>query len=633
MPRLPDETSLGARPTPRNRRGVTRYNPGQVEAAAGQLADTVFSLSQGFQEREDRQNYAKAKSLFAQEQIAASHEFDTDTDYKTFESRYAERMQKARSSASALITHSGLREQFMNDSDLDIQRGTFQVQRKALQREKEHGLSVLTTTLDANRETGLTTDDPEERASLLEANALAIDTAVENGYMDKLDATQLKKKTAVDYASAAIGMRDYDEQIERLSNPDDPMAKLLPTDTRHSMLEVAKARKEQKKRQALADLKALDNETLSDTILTFDQGQAVSSEELEAAKQSAQRLGRMEDLMIARASSQFILLPKDQRDAILPTLKGVEAAELRKGLDHANATIDREVDRDGYAFAVRQGVVDEVELDLTDSETIKARLQQVDYLSDHYGRSISPLTNDEADALVDSLVRMSPQDKTQLAVAFGPSEDIWRQLDKKNAGLFAMVGAIGDPDIMQTVFKGQQKIHEKLVAPIKQSDYLPVFDAYVGDVYGGKDRKANLNAAIAHYAATTESESFDSGDFEDSIEAVTGGIGKINGHKVELPRGISEDDFDDYIDNISPETVDAFGGVWSMSSKAAAAAIREGRIVSHQSNRYKAVVDGGVLLSPGGGDFVFSFDKELFDNDRRALLEARHKMIPLSRPR
>ena len=245
MPRLPDETSLGPRPAPRSRRGVSRYNPGQVESAAGQLADTVFNLAQGFQERQDRQNYAKAKSLFAQEQIAASHAFDTDTDYQTFESRYDERMQKARSDASALIGHSGLREQFMSDTDVDIQRGMFQIQGKALQREKEHGLSVLTTTLDANREAGLTTDDTEERAALLQANALAIDTAVENGYLDKLKGTQLKKKTAIDYAVAFVGMQDPARQVTLLSDKKNAVVKMIPADKKADMLRKAKVKAEQ----------------------------------------------------------------------------------------------------------------------------------------------------------------------------------------------------------------------------------------------------------------------------------------------------------------------------------------------------------------------------------------------------
>lgn len=245
MPKLPDETSLGRRDIPQNRRQFTRYNPGQVEQATKQLADTVFDISQGFQERKDRQDYAKAKSLLAQEQIAASHEFDNDSDYQTFEERYTERMEKARSKASEMISRSGLRNQFITDTDVDIQRGRFQVQEKALRREKDHGLSVLTTTLDTNREIGLTATDPDERAAILDANSLAIDAAVENGYIDQLKGTELKKKVAVDYATAFVGMKDPAKQVELLSDKKNMLVKMIPSDQKADMLRRAKTKLEQ----------------------------------------------------------------------------------------------------------------------------------------------------------------------------------------------------------------------------------------------------------------------------------------------------------------------------------------------------------------------------------------------------
>lgn len=629
MPRLPDETALGPRPVIRNRSAVTRYNVGQVDQAIGQLADVTFQLGAQIQERDDRQSYAQARSLFLQEQVAASSAFDNDSDYKTFVPRYTERMNKARDQAAKMIGHTGMREQFMADSDLLMTRGAFQVQSKALERETEYRGAIRTTILNNNREAYLTSDDPAVRQQLLQDSLERIDLDVSENFLDADDAVRLKTETAIDHAAAAIGMQDFEEQIRRLSNTDDPIAKLIPADRRHDMLQTAKARAEQLRRRVLADLRASDNELLSDTILAFSQGQVVSDEDWEAAQASAARLGKTEDLMVAKASSQFILLPKEQRDTILPTIQGVQAAELRKGLENANAIIDREVHRDGYAFAVRQGIVEEVELDLLDPGTIEERLQQVDYLSDHYGRPISPLTNEEADTLVLSLEKMSPEDKTGLALAFGPSEIIWQQLDKKNAGLFAMVGAIGDQEVMQSVFRGQQKIQEKLVAPIKQADYLPVFDDYVDDVYSGKDRKATLNAAIAHYAATTESEVFDSDDFEASLEAVTGGIGKINGYKVELPRGVDEDDFDDYIDNFSPESVKHFGSVWGIHDKEVARIVQEGRIVSDGANRYFVVERGTntVLRQPDGKEFVISFDQQLFEADKKVLYDAHARRL------
>ena len=275
-------------------------------------------------------------------------------------------------------------------------------------------------------------------------------------------------------------------------------------------------------------------------------------------------------------------------------------------------------------------MIEPVELDLKDSATFDARVKQVEYLSQHYGQPISPLTDDEASMLVHGLEKMSPRDKTQLAKSIGAAPAVWKQLDAKNAGLFAMTGAIGDENIMEAVFRGQEKIKDGLAPTIMKADYLTAFDDYVDDVYAGKDRKEMLNASMAYYAATTDKDEFNASDFEDAMEAVSGGVGKINGYKVELPRNVDEDDFDDYIDEFTTDMAAEFGTVTGYTSEQVAEAVRKGRIVSNGSNRYYVVDNpsskaGGSRLmdSETGEEFIISFEPSLYEDQQKQVTRDR----------
>lgn len=371
-----------------------------------------------------------------------------------------------------------------------------------------------------------------------------------------------------------------------------------------------------------------DKELVKDTVLAFQIGMDVKPEEYQAALSSAQRLGpdEVEAVATAKNAAQFIRLPDAARKELLPQIKGVGSAEQLKAFQVANETIDREVTKDGMQFGLDQRLVEPVQIDFSNpqalTQAIGERLKQADYLTAHYGKPVSPLTSQEAETLVQGLKVMTPQEKTSLAQALGSSTKVWEQLDKQNAGLFAMAGAIGDRQVMTAIFEGQNKISNKLVMLPDPSTYLSKFDEVVGDVYQGDDRKNMLTAVLSHYAATTEASIFnvdglDDEGFKASIQAVSGGIGKVNGGKVELPRGIDPDDFEDYIDEFTPDMVKSFGGVWSMSDEQAAKIIQDSAIVSVGSNRYIAVRDGMMLTKPDGTEFTFSFDQALFDKQRQ----------------
>lgn len=93
--------------------------------------------------------------------------------------------------------------------------------------------------------------------------------------------------------------------------------------------------------------------------------------------------------------------------------------------------------------------------------------------------------------------------------------------------------------------------------------------------------------------------------------AVTGGIHKVNGFNIELPRGVDGGDFEDLIDDIQPETIKTLGGVAGISDERAAELVKRGRIRNIKSGQYIVELDSGVLFKPNGEPFIIEWSDEL----------------------
>jgi hypothetical protein len=177
-----------------------------------------------------------------------------------------------------------------------------------------------------------------------------------------------------------------------------------------------------------------------------------------------------------------------------------------------------------------------------------------------------------------------------------------------------MAGATGDMPVMSAIFKGQELLKQKLVKALKQDDYLANFNKAVEGVYGPQDRRAILDAVLSHYSSTSSNAingTYNNSDFEASLGAVTGGIAKVNGFKLELPRGVSDDDFNDYLDDLQPETIEDMGGIANYSNDAAIEAIQQGRIRSVGANKYMVETNGGTLFGNDGKPFIFSYSVDV----------------------
>jgi hypothetical protein len=262
--------------------------------------------------------------------------------------------------------------------------------------------------------------------------------------------------------------------------------------------------------------------------------------------------------------AQFSLMPSSQRQKVLSEANTgiLENASEHQKLLVTEQNIQKELAKDPLAFGQRQGIVNLNTFDPFSPESLTSRLSQAEIASTHYGIPVAPITDTEAQALSDQITKMTVPEKIALAETLQQAPEIWGTIAGKNQAVFSQAGAIGDRNIMQRVFEGQEAIALKTVQSPSARDYLSPFEDYVGNVYGLEDKAATRDAALAYYAATqTPGLDFDKDLFIDSIEAVTGGIAKVNGFKTQLPRGIDDNQFNEFIDAIDQQFIDENGGL------------------------------------------------------------------------
>lgn len=312
----------------------------------------------------------------------------------------------------------------------------------------------------------------------------------------------------------------------------------------------------------------------------------------------------------------FSMMSVNDRQALLARAQTGQLADVDQyaALNVANNQINKMAKEDGLSLAYAQGVLEFSPFEVGNPESFGVRISQSQMASEHYGVPVSPLTDQEAEGISNGLIEMTADEKVGLAMTFQEAPEVWGQLAGKQAHVFAMAGATGDKELMKSVFKGQELLDAGISKPVRPADYLSDFNDYIEGVYKPDDAQAVLKSAIAYYAQTSEYKdgTYDKGDFESAIDAVTGGIAKINGYKIELPRGVDESDFEDFIDEIQPQTVRALGGVFGMSDEQAAELISQSRLEGVKSGGYKVMPRGNeALFTPEGKPFILIWDDEL----------------------
>jgi hypothetical protein len=270
--------------------------------------------------------------------------------------------------------------------------------------------------------------------------------------------------------------------------------------------------------------------------------------------------------------------------------------------------------KDPMGFAVIQGVADNVPL--TDAESYKKRGFEALKVQDHTGSASipSPLTKSEITRKVVEIESSDSLGKVDLInqlSQFGQaSQSAYEAIAGKGsmtAKVFAMTASIGDTNIMDAIFKGQDIQKAGGYKNPKDDDIRSTFESYVGNTYRTENKGIVLQAAKDHYASIAPNDgNFHNDLFKQSLEAVTGGIGYRNKFNYELPRGIDEDDFEDYLYDFNEQTIEHFGGV-NVSFDDAKELINKGRVKSVGNNKYNIIDSRGMMLMNKKGE-PFTFD-------------------------
>jgi hypothetical protein len=384
---------------------------------------------------------------------------------------------------------------------------------------------------------------------------------------------------------------------------------------------------------------------LQDYTTAVSLGWEVSAEQTSEVERQVAGTPLEKELESTQRLAQYSLMPTSQRQKILSEADtgALEDASEYQKLLVTEQNIQKELVKDPLAFGNRQGIVALDTFDPFSPESLTSRLSQAEIAAAHYGVPVPPITDNEAQTLSDQITGMTVPEKIALAETLQQAPEIWGTIAGKNQAVFSQAGAIGDRNIMQRVFEGQEAIALKTVQSPSARDYLSEFEDYVGNVYGLEDKAATRDAALAYYAATqTPGEDFDKDLFIASIEAVTGGISDINGYKTQLPRGVDSDTFDDFIDAIDQEFIDENGGLGYIDPVTGQRrpypetyindVIKNSQVTNKNNSEYLFTNGSSVFVRMDNGQpFTFSYDDTVLAREK-ANKAARRRESRTGRP-
>lgn len=195
--------------------------------------------------------------------------------------------------------------------------------------------------------------------------------------------------------------------------------------------------------------------------------------------------------------------------------------------------------------------------------TLAERTAQAQLVSQQVGQPVSPLLKQEAET-VGKMLNMLPVEQrstaiAQLAQTMGPQQAaaLGRQMAPKDKATGIALGLAGDRNsdgryTSEVVLRGAQAIKDKAVKEDNAAltGLRARVAAEIGDAYVNQELRATMIDAAVYAEYGLQSEG--SGDLSRAVRLVTGGITERNGKKTPLPRGMSADEFDKRITNISP---------------------------------------------------------------------------------
>jgi len=179
--------------------------------------------------------------------------------------------------------------------------------------------------------------------------------------------------------------------------------------------------------------------------------------------------------------------------------------------------------------------------------------------------------------------------------------------------------AKGDLATAQTLANGMEVIKTKAITMPKDADLRDRFNGMIGDAMAenSANRGIQFEAYKVAYASNAARKSIVDGNFDresanEAFKRVVGTVAKWNGSSVLLPDGMDEGKFRDYLNGISPETVQAWGGISGMKNDKAADFIKDdAKLRAVSLGRYAVLYEGREAITTAGEPFIIDVTSPL----------------------
>ena len=304
---------------------------------------------------------------------------------------------------------------------------------------------------------------------------------------------------------------------------------------------------------------------VSGVIDLVSMGQTVDPTEMDRAKEIAQGNPNL-TTAIERAESVSVFASSDYQvraGAIDEACNGSAATgSLCRLLTETDLAVQTALAKDSMGFAISQGYAENIEMDVLSPtpEQIAQRKTAANEASMHYyGRPgmIPILTDAEGDYFVKQFSEMTTDEQMVSIKTYGADSYIWGMFSEKNAGVYAQ--AAGNPNnfVTEAILNGVVELKNNNFSFDRTSTSLSEneFNRIVGaDTYDADDFKHVYDAAIAYYVSQRprqKNETLDVRDWEDAVQAVTGGIEEVRGFPTVMPANLDSNEVVSYFENMS----------------------------------------------------------------------------------
>ncbi|MDP2619911.1 MAG: hypothetical protein Q8P46_06995 [Hyphomicrobiales bacterium] len=335
----------------------------------------------------------------------------------------------------------------------------------------------------------------------------------------------------------------------------------------------------------------------------------------------------------ARTVEEVYHLLADKFDRAPSQLGWVRTKTARDMLDERRKRI---AGGDLMGVASDAGIADLGEL--SDAQSFQVRARQASVAAEYFDAAAAPFRPDEVSHFKDAMDTGSIEDKLSLlanvASMGSGAKSAFEQINEK-APLFGFAGGLSEaqPETAREILRGAQKLQDNpdVKAALHDTNAgTNTASSFAGIVGGALDQSpaAAYGARLAADALYVQRAglggvaNFDQDAYNQAVRDVLGaapgqregGLAEINGEPTVLPPGVSEDEFDNMLDALTPLDLVRFsvgGGAPRYGDGAVAAPdeiSREGKFRAVGAGTYSIVMaDGEPLLNPDGPNSLYFF--------------------------